>query len=493
MEKLRAEWDLLDRETLRRKQGQKLHWYLKNKVVPNAAYYRELFQRHKIDPDEIRTLEDLARIPFTTKANLSPTFDHPDRPRDFIMIPDGEKLKRQPGLLIEALFKGRAEVQGELLDEFKPIFLTSTTGRSAEPVPFVFTKHDIEILRDAGQRMVWVLGAQSDSKIMNMFPFAPHLAFWQTHYACTAADVFCISTGGGKTLGTDGNIRMIERVKPSTLIGMPTFIYHVLQQALEEKKSFPFLTQLVFGGEKVPAGMLTKLDDLAHRLGAGSLAMVATYGFTEAKMAWGECPFPINGPSSGYHVYPDLGIVEIVDVETGEPLPDHTPGEIVYTALDSRGSVVIRYRTGDTTDMGLTHEPCPHCGRRCPRILGHISRRSEFRQLDIGKVKGTLVDFNQLEHVLDDMPMVSSWQLELRKRNDDPLDVDELILHAVSASPEIAGQSFKDKVGTEFAARTEIHPNRVEIYTSEQMRDRHGVGRELKEKRVVDNRPKPNG
>ena len=87
--------------------------------------------------------------------------------------------------------------------------------------------------------------------------------------------------------------------------------------------------------------------------------MISTYGFTEAKMAWCECLFPVGSEPSGYHLYPDLGIVEVIDPETGALKDDGQPGEIVFTSLDARGSCVLRYRTGDLIEGGLTYEPCP--------------------------------------------------------------------------------------------------------------------------------------
>src|SRR5207247_7837211 len=137
-----------------------------------------------------------------------------------------------------------------------------------------------------------------------------------------------------------------------------------------------------------------------------NLGVLATYGFTEAKQAWAECPLPHGQPSSGYHLYPDLGIIEVIDPKTGQALPPGHPGEIVFTPLDARGTVVLRYRTGDFIDGGLAFEPCPRCGRTAPRLVGNISRSSEFKELRLEKLKSTLVDFNCLEHVLDDYPHV---------------------------------------------------------------------------------------
>jgi phenylacetate-coenzyme A ligase PaaK-like adenylate-forming protein len=274
-----------------------------------------------------------------------------------------------------------------------------------------------------------VCGAQHDLKLLNMFPYAPHLAFWMVHYGATAFGLFCLGTGGGKVLGTDGNLRLIQKVKPDVLIGMPTFIYHVLQQALEHGMRCEHIRKLVLGGEKVAEGIRRKLRNMAHKLGAPDVEVIATYGFTEAKMAWAECPCPVDEQPSGYHLYPDLGIFEVVNPKTGVVMPEGNPGELVFTPLDARGSVVLRYRTGDYIDGGLFYEPCPYCKRTAPRLVGRISRSSEFKSMQLDKFKGTLIDFNELEHVLDDAPNVGAWQLELRKHNDDPMELDELTLH----------------------------------------------------------------
>jgi len=243
------------------------------------------------------------------------------------------------------------------------------------------------------------------------------------------------------------------------------------------------------GGEKVPDGLRLKLRELAAELGSPNVEILAVYGFTEAKTAWAECPFPDDALPSGYHLYPDLGIIEIIDPHTGELVPDGHSGEIVYTPLDARGTVVLRYRTGDFIDGGLTYEPCPHCGRSLPRLAGKISRSAEFKEMKLDKIKGTLVDFNQLEHVLDDAPHVGAWQLELRKFHDDPLELDELILHVQKRNGEDEAQVMRD-LNSRFAAQTEIHPNRIVFHDAAEMRQLLGVGIQLKEQKILDHRPK---
>jgi phenylacetate-coenzyme A ligase PaaK-like adenylate-forming protein len=224
-------------------------------------------------------------------------------------------------------------------------------------------------------------------------------------------------------------------------------------------------------------------------LGAPKVEVLAIYGFTESKLAWPECPFPPDQPSAGYHLYPDLGIVEIINPKTGDIVPNGQPGEIVFTPLAARGTVVLRYRTGDCIDGGLTYEPCPYCHRSVPRLVGRISRTSEIKELNLDKIKGTLVDFNALEHVLDDAPHIGAWQVELRKLHDDPLELDEIILH-VNQTNGADEARLRHELSERCYNQTDIHPNRILFHETGEMQRLQGVGVLLKEQRLVNNRPK---
>jgi phenylacetate-coenzyme A ligase PaaK-like adenylate-forming protein len=486
---LTTAWARLPRNKVRELQADKLRRYLRDVVIPFSGHYRELFHKHGLTADSIRSLSHLERIPFSSKIDLVNTPEHPQRSRDFVLIPDQDVLARRISTIVKAAFLGRNRVKRDFEREFRPIFMTSTTGRSADPVPFVYSLHDIENLSLGGGRIMEIAAARRDFRLVNMFPYAPHLAFWLTHYASTEYGVFTVGTGGGKVLGTEGNLRMIHKIQPDVLIGMPTFLYHVLQHAVEEGLRCSNVKRVVLGGEKVAEGMRRKLRNLCAKLGSPNAEVVATYGFTEAKMAWSECPCPVDATPTGYHLYPDLGIFEVIDPKTGTAVPDGEPGELVYTPLDARGSVVLRYRTGDLIEGGLTYEPCPCCGRQLPRLLGKISRNSEFKAMQLDKIKGTLVDFNQLEHVLDDAPNIGAWQLEIRKYNDDPLELDELILH-VQKLNDVPDEKLTRELNNRFVERTEIRPNRIVFHNGMELEQMLGIGTQLKEQKVVDRRPR---
>jgi phenylacetate-coenzyme A ligase PaaK-like adenylate-forming protein len=485
---LRNHWQQLSEPVIRRLQAEQLRAYLRTAVLPFSAHYRRLFQEHGLDAESFRTLEDLQRLPFTTKSDLLNTAAQPQRFKDFILVPDPKVLARRPGTIMRALVHGRERVKQDFEAEYRPIFATFTTGRSAEPTPLFFSQRDLDRLATAGRRLVEICAARPEDRMLNILPFAPHLAFWLAHYAGTAGGILTMSSGGGKVMGTEGNLRHIRKFKPDILIGVPTFVYHLLHQAAEEGVHCENLRRIVLGGEKVSDGLRQKLHDLTLELGARNVDVLATYGFTEAKLAWSECPFPHDQPSSGYHLYPDLGIMEVIDPETGAPLPPGRPGELVFTPLDARGSVVLRYRTGDYTDGGLTYEPCPHCGRSLPRLLGNISRRSEVKQMNFDKIKGTLVDFNELERVLDDAPHIGAWQVELRKINNDPLELDEVILHVQKLNGTDEEQLSRE-LGERCAEHLEIHPNQILFHDADEIRSLQGVGKLIKEQKLVDNRP----
>ncbi|MDP1581762.1 MAG: AMP-binding protein [Candidatus Didemnitutus sp.] len=486
--KLTTHWHSLDRAEVRKLQGQKLHRYLRDCVLPFSKHYQAIFREAGITADDIRGVDDLAKIPFTSKEDLLPTPENPRKSLEFVLIPDPKVLARRPSVIWRALTRGKARVQDELDREWRPTFMTATTGRSTESVAFLYTQHDIKHLGIGAGRIADMGGRTREDRMLNMFPFAPHLAFWYMYYSGIDRNIFCLSTGGGKVMGTEGNLRAIQKIRPQVITGMPTFIYHVLSEAVNENLRLEGIKCVLLGGEKVAEGTRHKLADLCAQLGSPGVDVVSTYGFTESKLAWSECPFPSNDISPGYHLFPDLGIFEVIDPETGQVQPDGVGGEIVYTPLEQRGTVVLRYRTGDQIENGLTYEPCSCCGKRMPRLMGRISRVSDFRSMRFQKIKGTIMDFNELEHALDDVKGIGSWQIELRKANNDPHELDEIHLHVTQVG-DVSEKNLEMALINMLHSQFEVRPNTISFESPEKMRELQKVGVALKEQKVVDNRP----
>ncbi len=161
--------------------------------------------------------------------------------------------------------------------------------------------------------------------------------------------------------------------------------------------------------------------------------VLATYGFTGGKDGVAGMSFSAWRAVLDCRCTRTWALWKSINPKTGEVMPNGEPGEICFSRLAGRtrhGGVAVSH-SGDLTDGGMTMEPCPYCHRTMPRLVGNISRNSEIREMNLDKIKGTLVDFNELEHVAClMMPRTwAAWQVELRKHNDDPHGLDEIILH----------------------------------------------------------------
>lgn len=484
----------LSAKELRELQNNKLRYFIGRQLYPFSPYYQKLFRRHRINPCAIKTVEDLKGIPLTKKEDLFPTRENPQAFLDFVLRPDEKLIKKywpKNKLFYLALlkaFRGEGYVKQRLEKEYRPIFLTATTGTTHQPVSFLYTAFDIENLRIFGYRLLEVFGAHPDDRAVNLFPYAPHLAFWQTVFAGMAHNNFLLSTGGGKVLGTQGNIEAIGKVRPNMLIGVPSYIYHIVREARESGKDLSFIQKIILGASAVPCGFKEKLSGLLKDMGAKEVCVMGTYGFTEAKCAWGECPTEIH-ISSGYHTYPDKEIFEVIDPQTGEVKKEGEDGELVYTSIDARGSCVLRYRTGDLVKGGITHQRCPYCKSTVPRIAAEIYRASNIKDLMLSKVKGTLVNLNTFGEILEAEKGIEEWQIELKKKDNDPYEVDELYIY-LSIRNDCEAQALKEELRHKIHSATEITPNDIIIIAHKEMLERVEMEVSNKVKRLVDKRPR---
>ncbi len=478
---------------LREIQNRKLRHFICRQLYPFSPHYRKIFNQHKIKPKYIKTTEDLKLIPFTKKEDFFPTKDNPNRFQDFILQPDEALIKkywRKDKLLMLALLKairGKEYLKRKLEKEYRPIFLTATTGTTNQPVSFLYSDFDINNLRIYGYRLLEVFGTKGDVRAVNIFPYAPHLAFWQTVFAGLSHNNFVLSTGGGKVMGTQGNIEAISKVRPNVLIGVPSYIYHLVRTAKDLGKDFGFVQKVILGAQAIPLGFKEKLAELLRSMGAAHIRVIGTYGFTEAKCSWGECPTALK-VSSGYHTYPDKEIFEVIDPQSGEVKKEGEDGELVYTNIDARGSCVLRYRTGDLVKGGITYSRCPYCKRTVPRISSDISRVYNIKSLNLSKVKGTLVNFNTLGQILEAEKGVEEWQIEIRKKDNDPYEVDELAVY-LSVSSHFQHQGLKERLMNKIHSATEITPNEIIVLAHKEMLERVEMENSHKVKRFVDKRP----
>lgn len=471
-------------------QNAQLRRFVREELYPFSAHYRRAFDAAGVKPEQIKTVDDLRRLPLTTKQDLLAAQSSEESKRDFVLIPTPELIKKHWPLSKKLpLLTGGHEARAELRKSYTPNFVTFTTGRSSDPVIFAYTPHDLRILSEGGARMLDVHAITDlDARIVNLFPFAPHLAFWQTTLAGFETGRMIVSTGGGKVMGTSGNIKLTERMQPSVLIGTPGFVYHMLREARDRGTKLAKVKLVILGAEKVVPGLKHKIAEALEAMGSKDVVISGTYGFTEARMAFSECPSG-HDDSPGYHLYPDLGVFEVIDPKTLEPVKDGEAGELVYSPIQGHGTVVFRYRTGDLAVGGISTEPCRWCGRTVPRIQSELRRVSDQRSLALTKIKGTLVDLSALGSLLANMAEVEEWQVVLKKKNDDPHDLDEFVVR-LSLRAGVDAAEFEKRCRVEVMEGVEVAPNSIEIRSTKEMLEVLGMETEMKEKRFLDVRPK---
>jgi len=481
-------WEKLSRmpyKEIKELQDRKLRAFMANQIYLYSTYYSNLLKELKIDPLKIKGVDDLRHLPFTYKGDIAPTDEEPQRTKDFVIRPDEEITEKYSHLSKMSMTGGKAQVEEKVYD-FKPVHIHFTTGRTANPTPFMYSKRDLDNIREAGYRLLDVFEVTSDDIVVNCFPFAPHLAFWQAFFASEQMNVANFHSGGGKIVGTKNLMDAFEYLQPTVAVFIPGYCYYFLREAVKQGRDFSSIRKVFFGGERVPPGLKDKIKEMFAQLGAENVMVLATYGMTEAKVAWPECPS--HEEYHGYHTFPDMEVFETVDPETGEPVGEGEEGEIVYTSLDWRGTAVLRYRTGDIAKGGLMYEPCPNCGRTVPRISSAIERKSELKEFSMTKVKGTLVNLNNFFPLLMSHPEIEEWQVEMRKRNDDPYDLDEIYLHVAPR-----GEVDKEKLAADLKQKvlrdTEVSLSDIYFRSVPELVNQLGMETELKEKRIIDNRP----
>ncbi len=474
----------MSREEQQQLQNKKLRWFFRHKL-PYSPYYRDFFEKNKLHWSDFKTTDDLEKLPLISKADIAPTEEDRARPRKFILQPDEHLIKKYAtkGELLELIKMKlmKQDAKAVLAKEYKPLHLHFTTGRTALPTPFGYSAYDLELLRETGRRCFNVAGFSSDNVGLNAFPYSPHLGFWLAYYGLLEAGLTSLATGGGKVMGTQKIMDSLERLKVSVMVVIPGYSYHLLRQAVQQKRDFSHLKYIVFGAERVSPAFREKTRELLAQVGANEVTILTCYASTEFKTAWIQC-----SENTGYHTYPDLEFIELVD-ESGKRVKDGEGGEVVYTALDWRGTVVVRYRTGDLA-QGIEYTPCPNCGRTVPRILPDIQRRSEVKEFNFTKIKGESVNLNNVFPIMSAIKGLDEWQLEVRKRNNDQFDLDEIV---VKASPKEGANFAQVQADIEKHMHADMQVSViVQQQTTEQLVESLGMETELKEKRIIDTRPK---
>jgi phenylacetate-coenzyme A ligase PaaK-like adenylate-forming protein len=379
-------------------------------VADRHPFYRALMAQRGLVRADFGTLADLAKLPVTTKQDL---MDHAD---DFVLKREG--------------------LDEEVQAVWDVMYTTGST--SGVPTPFVSTSFDFFNILLLNRNMLLLRGVGADDIIANLFPLTrrPHGAFTRAQQAPAVMNIPVVAALPGNpsphfTLGnsTEKAVRVVERSRATLLWGVPSFIRRLLQTAQTMDADFAAVRMVFVTGEALYAEARGDLIERLVALGARDPVISGSYGMTEMQGGLVECP-----TGNGFHnPLPDQFLVEIVDPETHQPVPEGTEGLVLLTHLNRRGTVLLRYAVGDVS--ALTHDVCPGCGATTERLIA-TPRRADA----LVKIKGMLVNPEPLLARLSGDKAITAFRLTVEHADPaDPLSADVLRLRVAPADTAGAG------------------------------------------------------
>lgn len=355
------------RDELAALQLERLKWSL-NHAYENSPVYRRKFDEAGIHPNDLTTLADLARFPFTTKKDLRDNY-----PFGMFAVPQ-ERISR----------------------------IHASSGTTGKPTVVGYTARDIDTWANLVARSIRAAGAKPGDKVHVSYGYGLFTGGLGAHYGAERAGLTVIPFGGGQT---EKQVQLIQDFRPDIIMVTPSYMLSIADE-LERQGIDPAGCSLrigIFGAEPWTNDMRQAIE---KRMGIDA---VDIYGLSEV-MGPGvasECVETKDGPTIWEdHFYP-----EIIDPETGEVLPDGELGELVFTSLTKEALPIIRYRTRDLTRL------LPGSARTMRR-MEKITGRSD----DMMIVRGVNVFPTQIEELLlKQHALAPHYQIVLTREG--PLDV----------------------------------------------------------------------
>jgi phenylacetate-CoA ligase len=344
------------------------------RVYNQVPFYRQSFHKVGIKPDSIKSLEDIVKLPFTYKQDMRDSYPY-------------------------GLFAAAME---------DIVRIHASSGTTGKPTVVGYTRRDIEVWSELMARSFVSSGVHKGDIIHNAYGYGLFTGGLGAHYGAEKLGASVIPMSGGNT---KKQIMIMKDFGSTVLTCTPSYSLYMAEAALEEGVDFRALNLRVgiFGAEPWSESMRNEIEEKLN------LSAIDIYGLSEI-MGPGVAIECIEA-KSGLHIWEDHFIPEIINPETGIPLPEGEKGELVITTIMKEGIPLIRYRTRDITS--ITYEPCA-CGRTHARIA-RMSGRSD----DMLIIRGVNVFPSQIESILMEIEGVEPHYLLLvdRKDNLDTLEV----------------------------------------------------------------------
>jgi phenylacetate-CoA ligase len=418
---------------LKQLQLERLRWSVRH-AYENNAHYRGTFAAAGFHPDQVRSLDDLRRIPFLTKQEM-----RDNSPYGLFAVPMKDVVR-----------------------------VHSSSGTTGHATVVGYTRNDIELWSTLMARTIASAGGSAEDVLQVAYGYGLFTGGLGAHYGGEKIGATVIPISGGNT---DRQLMLIRDFGTTMLACTPSYAINMADFAARHMPEFDFrktrLRRGIFGAEPWTEAMRKEIES---RLGIDAYDI---YGLSEVIGPGVSCECSAK---SGLHVFEDLFLVEIIDPATGEVLPEGSQGEIVYTSLTKECCPVIRYRSRDITRL---HRDGCACGRTLVK-MDKVCGRSD----DMLIIRGVNVFPSQIEALLLEVEGVEPhYQVVVDRRGalDDievMVEVDEAIfsdeMKVMNALAEKIAARMRSTLGIT-AKITLVEPSSIE----------RGAG---KARRVIDKR-----
>lgn len=362
-----------------------------------SSFYRERMDAAGVHPDDIQTLEDVRKLPFMVKADLRDSY--PDK---LFTVPQEEVVRYHV-----------------------------SSGTTGKPTVVGYTQNDLDLWTTSLARGLTACGIGRGDVIEVSYGYGLFTGGLGLHYGAEKVGASVVPTSVGNT---ERQIELMQDLGVTAIACTPSYLVHINDTAKKMGISIKDDTPLriaVLGAEPWSDQMRERIEEDMD------ICAINIYGTSELSgPMFTEC-----SERDGMHIWGDIALIEIVDPDTGEPLPHGVKGELVFTMLQKEALPIVRYRTGDITM--IIDEPCS-CGRTHPKIARLMGRVD-----DMLIIRGINVFPSQVEHALLGIPEVSGhFMIEVSRKG----ALDNLLVR-VEMNPE----AFSDRIDDLIAIKQKVH------------------------------------
>ncbi len=366
---LHPEMETLTRSGIEALQSERLRATVRHCM--DSPFYKKRFAECGLTPDDIRTPADLYKLPFTTKQDLRDTY-----PFGIASVPLEQCVR-----------------------------LHSSSGTTGNPTVILHTARDLDQWAEAVARCLWMVGCRPDDVFQNTSGYGMFTGGLGFQYGAEKLGMLTVPAAAGNTLR---QLKFFTDFGTTVVHAIPSYagrLYEVMcQQGIDPRRDTKLRT-LVIGAEPHSEDTRRRIEEMLGVKAYNSFGMSEMCGPGVAF----ECP-----EQNGMHIWEDYYIVEIVDPDTLEPVPDGEVGELVLTTINREAMPLLRYRTRDLTR--ILPGSCP-CGREHKRL-----DRMKGRSDDMIILKGVNIFPIQIETVLMKYPeLASDYLITLETRDDNDM------------------------------------------------------------------------